>query len=371
MGRSIRPRQSKTIDFYGIGLDGFDGTVEAIAAVTGVVDQVNERVLPGAFAKTIADRRGNFGKLPLGIDHSYGVGITTDMQEVGRADLPADIRGEYPEATGGLYCKGQVVMSDSNIALLRRFKGDVDSGKPVGSSFVYEVFRDAKAGDGVRDLLEVGVYEWTIAARKAPVNPAARVTGVKAMDAAKAIAGSYEDLAESIMDAVRAAGLVPPNGYGYVVATFPGYAIVCLSSPEMPEQTLRIDWVEMSGQIVLGQASEVEIEQVVVPAVAKAVEVGALTDVVNRYSLGFKAGRMFSQANLDELDAALKALQKLWDRATATRTEDTGSTGGAPTGDAPAAKAVEAATDPRMALQALGWDLAILETRAAAAAIGG
>lgn len=371
MGRSIRPRQSKSIDFYGVGFDDVEGIVEGIAGVTGNVDDTGERVLSGAFAKTIADHSANFGRVPMGIDHQVGVGLTQEMAEVGRSDLPREVQRQYPDATGGLYCKGQVVLSDANIALLRSMNERMSTGNPVHMSFTYSTIRSAKAREpGVTDLAEVAVHEWGPTWRHPPANRAARLTSVKSLTGndvdSKAIAGSYEDLGESIMDAVRSAGLVPAGGYGYVVGTFPGYAVVNVAAADQPSTTLRIDWVEMSGQIVLGAVSEVEIEQVVVPAVAKAMDVGALTDVVNRYALGFKAGRMFSQANLDELDAALKSLQKLWDRATAMRTSDTPGTG-----DEPAAKAVEAATDPAMATQTLQWDLAILETRAAAAAIGG
>lgn len=376
MARVIRPRDTKTIDFYGVGFDDVEGIVEGIAGVTGNVDDTGERVLTGAFTKSIADHRGNFSRVPMGIDHEVGVGLTQDMQEVGRSDLPREVQRQYPDATGGLYCKGQVVLSDTNITLLKRMNQRMSGGKPVHMSFTYSTITSAKATEpGVVDLAEVAVHEWGPAWRKRPANSAARLTSVKALGNtdvdAKGLAGSYEDLGESIMDAVRSAGLVPAGGYGYVVGAFPGYAVVNVAAADQPSITLRIDWSEMSGQIVLGAVSEVEIEQVVVPAVAKAMEVGALMEVVDRYAVGFKAGRMFSQANLDELDAALKSLQKLWDRATTVRTEDTGGTGNLPTGDAPAAKAVEAADDPTMDLQALQWDLAILETRAAAAAIGG
>ena len=371
MGKGARPRSTKSIDFYGVGFDDLEGLLEGIAGVTGNVDRTRERVLPGAFAKTIGDHRANFARVPMGIDHDVGVGVTLDMAEVGRGDLPADVRRDFPDATGGLWCKGQVVMSDTNMGLLRRMRERLDRGDPVTMSFTYSPIVTKAVGGGVTDLAEVAVHEWGPTWSKPAVNPAARVMSVKAGDTggkASEIPGSAEAHKQAIMDAIRLAGMIPEDGWGYIVGTFPGYVIVSMSGKEMAEQHMRVEYADMSGRVVLGDMSPVDLTMTVTE---KAMAEGDLILLVNQYARAFKSGRVLSQRNLDELEAAIASLQRI--HAAASSTTDTSSTGDAPdSGEQPAAKAdVADLTAPPRDLTALGWELDILSMQAALAAVRG
>lgn len=182
--RSDRRIEEKASPFEGIGFDEQDGVIEGIAAVTGNVDTEGERIVEGAFTRTITERKaGGLLKLPMGLDHDLGFGVTLDLAEVSRSDLPASVIAAAPDATGGLYARGQVVMSDANIERLRQLRS---RSQAPGMSITYRVMSEAKATGGprgeVRELLEMALHEWGPQLTKRPVNGAARVTGMKAKE---------------------------------------------------------------------------------------------------------------------------------------------------------------------------------------------
>ena len=176
------PVEIKALPFEGIGFDEVDGIVEGIAAVTGNWDRVNECIEAGAFARTIAERKS---KIPMGYDHEHAFGLTLDMAEISRADLPQRVRSAAPDATGGLWAKGQVVLTDENIRRLERTRERTLAGKPPGMSITYRVMRDQKArapsGREGRLLGELALNEWGVQDRLYPVNTAAMVTEAKGM----------------------------------------------------------------------------------------------------------------------------------------------------------------------------------------------
>jgi HK97 family phage prohead protease len=155
-----RQTETKAIGFQGVGFDDVEGTLEGFAAVYGNWDRANEVIEPGACAKTISERKA---KVPMGLDHLHGFGVTEDLQEVGRADLPASIRSEYPDATGGLYCKGRVVLSDENVRRLDLIRQRSAAGQPVGMSITYRVMRETPGqtptGAKSRRLQELALHE--------------------------------------------------------------------------------------------------------------------------------------------------------------------------------------------------------------------
>lgn len=78
--------------------------VVGICSVFGNVDDIGDRVHPGAFAKTINEGRNRAKHL---WQHNFGQPPTASilpdgLQEVGREALPAKIQAWAPDATGGL-----------------------------------------------------------------------------------------------------------------------------------------------------------------------------------------------------------------------------------------------------------------------------
>ena len=133
-------------------LDASEGIVEAIVSVFNNTDGANERVLPGAFAKSLKR------KLPKGVwahDWKSPVAKTLEAEELlpGDARLPEGIRH-----LGGLYVKGQFNLGTERG---RDAFSDLTFGTVDEFSIGYLVEEDKKDAKGVRDLVTLALYEWS------------------------------------------------------------------------------------------------------------------------------------------------------------------------------------------------------------------
>lgn len=351
-------RETKTLAIEGIGFSETEGIIEGFAAVTGNVDAVGDRIIAGAFAKTLNDHAGKLGSIPMGTDHEDPLGVTVEMAEVGRGDLPAAVLAAAPDATGGLYCKGQVVMMGDNLERLAAIR---DSRTPPRMSFTYNTIIERKSvvnGRAVRDLAEVRVLEWGPALRRRAVNTAAQVVSVKS---AYAPAGSFEDLRDRIGEAIRVSGMFGEGADAWVRATMPDHVLVSVTAPDGPTQHYRVDYAQVSGTVALGDASEVDLDLTVTE---KAAEIG-LREMVDLATADMKAGRVLSRRNLDALEEAIESLRRI--RAAAMGTDDEGDDAGDMLAD-PSVKAAAARLwdDRRFEI-----DLGLTQTRAALAALTG
>lgn len=353
-----RQTETKAIGFQGVGFDDVEGTLEGFAAVYGNWDRANEVIEPGACAKTIQERKA---KVPMGLDHLHGFGVTEDLQEVGRADLPTSIRSEYPDATGGLYCKGRVVLSDENVRRLDLIRQRSAAGQPVGMSITYRVMRETPGqtptGAKGRRLQELALHEWGPQLSLRPVNPAAMVTeakGAKGWD--MTIPGSDEERRARLADALRMTGILGPEVQ--VQAVLPDSLIVATYGPD-GERTYSVAYVEDAA--VGGFAFSPPVEVDIRPAVfEKADNIAGLQSIVDMAATQMKAGAVLSAANLTLVEAAIEALTAL--RA-AARKESAGDTGAK--GDEPDAPAAPAAPDAAMPRTDWGFRLRLAEAVAA------
>lgn len=130
-----------------------DGTVEAIVSVFNNVDRAGEKVLPGYFAKSLAE------KLPKGVwmhDWTRPIAVTDDAKEL----LPGDpLLPENLKQLGGLYVKGRLNLDvqDGRDALSHLKFGSVDE-----FSFGYSNTKTAyDENTGVRELIEGDIFEWS------------------------------------------------------------------------------------------------------------------------------------------------------------------------------------------------------------------
>jgi HK97 family phage prohead protease len=329
-----RPVQTKALPFGVVDFNG-DGILEGFAAVFGNVDSVSEVIVNGAFAKSVRERGT---KAILGIDHERGIGTTLEVAEVGRNDLPADILAAAPDATGGLYCKGQVMLTPENIAYLETMQRMTDEGKPPRMSVTYEEIQKRKSrtrfGKDVTELVELKLIEWGPALRKKAVNGAARVTKVKAEDddagdiEAKAkLEGSYESIRDDVHAAVRAAQLLGVgNGTtdGWIRSTFNDYVIFQVYARE-GNKHYKIPYSYEQGDVKLGEPVEVDLVETVT-VVAKADDPLAMSEIdalaiVHAASIDMKAGRVIRGNLLSALDDALALLTRIRDAAKGTEDE--------------------------------------------------
>ena len=155
---------------------GADGRVEGYASLFDVADDGGDVVAPGAFAASLAGRRGRV-KMLWQHDPAEPIGVWEDAAEDGR----------------GLRVKGRLlteVRRGAEAAAL------LAAGAIDGLSIGYRTVKAARATGGGRRLLAVDL--WEVSLVTFPMLPGARATGVAGADAA-------EDDALAFAEALRAA----------------------------------------------------------------------------------------------------------------------------------------------------------------------
>ena len=186
-----------------------EGIVEAIVNVYGIVDDVGDRILNDAFAKTLKE---NFEQQKIKVlNHHRGgdvlnvLGKCLDIREVARKDLPSSITKAYPDATGGLWTKTQFNLDTDNgrdaFALIAA--GDVTEWSIGCYIRDYEVVKEDD--QNVRVISECEIVEYspvvwganpatsTIDTKEKPAEP--RRTAPPAIDpASKAAYEAFADL---------------------------------------------------------------------------------------------------------------------------------------------------------------------------------
>lgn len=135
-----------------------DGTFEGLASPFNNIDDGGDRVLPGAFSKSLS-RTGAAGvKMLRNHDQSHIIGKYSEIRET----------------NDGLYVKGQVfneiAMGAETLFLMRQ--GVLDS-----LSIGYRTIQASYAVDKARELIEVALYEISIVAF--PMNAEAIISNVK------------------------------------------------------------------------------------------------------------------------------------------------------------------------------------------------
>jgi uncharacterized protein len=141
------------------------GEFSALAA-TYDVDRVKDRIRFGAFEKTIADWQASGKRVPLHWEHR---GEAKNV--IGSAN-PASMR----EVAGlGLYVEGKLDLDHSEVA--REAWRSMKDNR-VGLSFGYMTVKSQRR-DGIKDLLELDLFEISIAQH--PANPHTRILEMKSM----------------------------------------------------------------------------------------------------------------------------------------------------------------------------------------------
>lgn len=136
------------------------GRISGYGAVFGNVDSYKERVLPGAFTKSLADHKARGARIKMLWQH--------------RPDVPIGSWDRAAEDQKGLFVEGQLNLKTAagKDAYEHILAGDID-----GLSIGYQEKQVEQNSDGVRDLVELDVYE--VSPVTFPANRAAGVTAVK------------------------------------------------------------------------------------------------------------------------------------------------------------------------------------------------
>lgn len=154
-----------------------NGYLEGYLAVFGNVDQYGDRIIPGAFAKTITERVPA-GKVPLvtrhfahGGDGGDAIGLITFAKEDDyglwiHADYSADVEAQ-------------------------RMRNKIEEGLVWGLSVGYELIRYQEVieeGHHILELLEMKLLEGTVTCR--PANELAVITAAKSLRSQLSAAGA-------------------------------------------------------------------------------------------------------------------------------------------------------------------------------------
>lgn len=151
-------RQVKSIPYFEIK-DGKQGrTRKGIAAVFGNIDSYGDRIMPGAFSKTIAEGRSRVKHL---WNHSFAhppIAAIKELREVGRDELPAAVLEYAPEATGGLFVAREYYKTDLADWVLQA----IDTGDINEMSFGFDVVTSAEVTEDektIRELKEIKLFD--------------------------------------------------------------------------------------------------------------------------------------------------------------------------------------------------------------------
>lgn len=149
----------KNLQFKNSAIDIDSRTFTGYASIFGNIDSYDDIVMPGAFSKTIQERKD---KVKVMYNHSWTIGKALEMEETGK----------------GLFVKGYVSTTqrgDEVLALMA--DGAIDE-----MSIGYEAIKwdyDEMSGKQVRKLTELKLYEFSPVDFAA--NDQALITGIKAL----------------------------------------------------------------------------------------------------------------------------------------------------------------------------------------------
>lgn len=218
-----------------------DRDVTGISAVMGVVDAGNDVLFKGAFTKTISERLERIRHLWMHDAHMPPTATILELREVGRMELPLDMKDKWPQAKGGLLVKRRYLETERGNEILAGLKADPPAITEM--SFGYDAvkydFEEIKPGDEdsypimIRNLREVrlwdtsdvnwGMNEATVASMKSALPY--KDTGNAGEDAewkkpvlSDFTDGSWEDLSETERKRIAShftwSVSMPPDSFG-------------------------------------------------------------------------------------------------------------------------------------------------------------
>jgi uncharacterized protein len=141
------------------------GELTLRAAVFDNVDRVGDRIVKGAFARTIEAWQRSGKQIPLHWSHG------TQPEDIIGSASPSSMR----ETDAGLYVEAKLDLEDS--ATAREAWRSVKANS-IGVSFGYLTVKERKTSKA-NELLEIDLYE--VSLTPTPANPDARVLSAKSL----------------------------------------------------------------------------------------------------------------------------------------------------------------------------------------------
>jgi len=136
-------------------------TVIGFSGVLGNIDAGGDRTWRGAFAKTISEQAKRIKHLWQHQSSEPPTAVVLELREVGRADLPDDLKQRYPDATGALQVTREYLDTPRGNEILQ----GIAKGAITEMSFGYDPIKvdfeehPQLKGTQIRNLREVRLYD--------------------------------------------------------------------------------------------------------------------------------------------------------------------------------------------------------------------
>ena len=136
-----------------------DRSATGLYSVFGNLDSTLDIVHPGAFTKTVQERSNRMLFLWQHNFNQPPVAKIDSVREIGREELPADVRAQYPDASGGMEVTRTYLDTPRGNEILANIKADVPLQQSFGFDAVKYDYTDLPDGKTIRNLREVKQYE--------------------------------------------------------------------------------------------------------------------------------------------------------------------------------------------------------------------
>lgn len=196
-------------------LDVSDRTVTGFAAVTGNVDDGDDLIEYGAFQKTLTESKRRVKHLFNHDAKAPTTAVIQELKEVGRDELPADVRALYPDATGGLQVTRKYLETPRADEIFQGVKAGTYEMSIGWMPVKGKVTTEKREGQSIRRLKEVRLLETSDVVF--PMNSATRAVKsltdpeltarldiiLKAIHAGSSVSETDLDEWQAIMDEMR------------------------------------------------------------------------------------------------------------------------------------------------------------------------
>lgn len=153
-------KEYKTLPSYTKDVDG--RTVAGLAAVFGNIDSGGDRIIKGAFKKTIGEGIGRVKHLWMHDPWNPPTAVIKELKEVGTRDLPDVVKETYPEATGGLLVVREYLDTPRGNEILEGIKSGAISEMSFGYDTIKSDFEEGEGdwkGSQIRNLRELRLWD--------------------------------------------------------------------------------------------------------------------------------------------------------------------------------------------------------------------
>lgn len=165
-------------------IDEAQGIVEAIVNTYGILDLGNDVSVNGMCAKSINERGRQIQVLNSHNSKRIEdvIGIPLEVREVGRGELPEEVKKDWPEATGGLFTRTRYLLeTPEGLGAFVRIKAGAIKQYSIGFEIIRATFEKFKWRDtevNARFLREIKLWEFSPVAWG--MNPGTATADVKA-----------------------------------------------------------------------------------------------------------------------------------------------------------------------------------------------